>query len=146
SADSALARAGNFGPGASTLGAQEARDLGITTAGSPTVLESLVNVPRVGTAVRTVGGRASREPVTIVRCSQLGRIHRAVHAVSSPSSAYLLHSIGRALLIFELFTAGVGVAGVVGATCCVFGCYGIAAMPTRTVSLALGVLAFAALA
>ena len=40
-------------------------------------------------------------------------------------------SIGLALLLFELFTAGVGVAGVVGAGAFVLGCYGLGVLPTR---------------
>ena len=37
-----------------------------------------------------------------------------MHTVSSPPVAYLLFVIGLALILFELFTAGVGVAGLVG--------------------------------
>ena len=40
-----------------------------------------------------------------------------MHTVASPAVAYLLFVIGLALIVFELFTAGVGVAGVVGAGC-----------------------------
>ena len=40
-----------------------------------------------------------------------------MHTVSSPPVAYLLFVIGLALILFELFTAGVGVAGLVGAGC-----------------------------
>ena len=36
------------------------------------------------------------------------------HTVASPPAAYLLFVIGLALIVFELFTAGVGVAGLVG--------------------------------
>ena len=34
-----------------------------------------------------------------------------MHTVASPAVAYLLFVIGLALLLFELFTAGVGIAG-----------------------------------
>ena len=47
--------------------------------------------------------------------------------------AYLLFLIGLALIVFELYTAGVGVAGLVGAGCLVLGCYGLAALPTNPV-------------
>ena len=43
-----------------------------------------------------------------------------------PAVTYLLFLIGLALLIFEFFTAGVGVAGVVGAVCLVLACNGLA--------------------
>ncbi|HRE02067.1 MAG TPA: NfeD family protein [Ilumatobacteraceae bacterium] len=45
--------------------------------------------------------------------------------------AYLLFAIGLTLLIFEFFTAGVGIAGVVGAVCTLLACYGLAALPVR---------------
>ena len=143
---SPLTKAGLFGAGARVIGADEAKSLGITSADSPTVLEFLANVPGFETATREVNGRTIREPVTIVRFGQLSLVHLLFHAVAGPSSAYLLLSIGLALFIFELFTAGVGVAGIVGATCFVFGCYGMATLPTHTVSLAALVLAFVALA
>jgi membrane-bound serine protease (ClpP class) len=41
------------------------------------------------------------------------------------------------LIVFELFTAGVGVAGLVGAGCLVLGCYGLAALPTDPLAVAL---------
>jgi membrane-bound serine protease (ClpP class) len=55
--------------------------------------------------------------------------------------AYLLFLIGLALIVFELFTAGVGVAGMVGAGCLLLGCYGLAALPTNPVGI--GLLLFA---
>ena len=68
---------------------------------------------------------------TLVRFFKLGLLNQLLHTVSSPAVAYLLFIIGLALLIFEFFTAGVGVAGVVGAACVVLSCYGLAALPTR---------------
>jgi membrane-bound serine protease (ClpP class) len=69
-----------------------------------------------------------------------------MHTVASPPVAYLLLTIGLGLLVFELFTAGVGIAGVVGAGCVVLGCYGVAALPTRGWAVALLLLAFVAFA
>ena len=57
--------------------------------------------------------------------------------MASPAVAYLLFVIGLALLVFELFTAGVGVAGVVGAGCLLLGCYGLGVLPTRPIGVAL---------
>ena len=39
--------------------------------------------------------------------------------------------IGAGLLVFELYTAGVAIAGGIGALCLVLGCYGLVALPTR---------------
>ncbi|WP_421118304.1 NfeD family protein [Aquihabitans daechungensis] len=49
--------------------------------------------------------------------------------------------IGLSLIIFEFFTAGVGVAGLVGAGCFVMSCYGLANLPLRPWALALLVIA-----
>jgi membrane-bound serine protease (ClpP class) len=54
---------------------------------------------------------------------------------------YLLFLIGAALLIFEFYTAGVGIAGVLGAGCFVIGCYGLEVLPTRPWALALLIIA-----
>ncbi len=53
------------------------------------------------------------------------------HTVASPEVAYLLFALGLGLLLFELYTAGVGVAGVVGAGLLALGSYGLAVLPTR---------------
>jgi len=60
-----------------------------------------------------------------------------MHTVASPAVAYLLFVIGLALLLFELFTAGVGIAGMVGAGSLILGCYGLSVLPTRPVGIAL---------
>jgi len=56
-------------------------------------------------------GQVTREATT-VRFFKLGLMPRLLHTVASPPSAYLLLTIGVALLIFEFFTAGIGVAGM----------------------------------
>ena len=86
-------------------------------------------------------GNGERQPVTQTRFGQLPLSGQLFHTVSSPPVAYLLFLIGLALIVFELYTAGVGVAGVVGAGCLVLGCYGLAALPTNPVSV--GLLLFA---
>ena len=69
------------------------------------------------------------EPVTPVRFGQLGLIDQLFHTVASPPVAYLLLVIGASLLVFELFTAGVGVAGMVGAGSLLLAAYGLAVLP-----------------
>ena len=54
-------------------------------------------------------------------------------------------TIGLGLLVFEFFTAGVGMAGIIGAACLIFGCYGLSALPSRGWAVALMVLAFVSL-
>jgi membrane-bound serine protease (ClpP class) len=69
-----------------------------------------------------------------------------MHTVASPPVAYLLFIFGMALIVFELFTAGVGVAGLVGAGAFVLGCYGLAILPVRPGAVALLVVSMVAFA
>jgi membrane-bound serine protease (ClpP class) len=88
-----------------------------------------------GVESEVVDGR--RELTTDVRFGGLSIVGQVMHTVASPAVAYLLFVIGLALLLFELFTAGVGIAGMVGAGSLVLGCYGLAVLPTRPIGVAL---------
>ncbi|MEZ5217404.1 MAG: hypothetical protein R2715_12695 [Ilumatobacteraceae bacterium] len=83
---------------------------------------------------------------TTPRFFKLGLVPRLFHTVASPPVAYLLFVIGAALLVFEFFTAGVGVAGVVGIACLVLGSYGFGVLPMRGWALALLIAPLVALA
>lgn len=90
-------------------------------------------------------GQVVREATT-VRFFKLGFVPRLFHTVSSSPVTYLLLVIGLSLLIFEFFTAGIGVAGLVGAVCSVLACFGLAELPIRGLALAailIGMVAFA---
>jgi membrane-bound serine protease (ClpP class) len=115
----------------------QARAAGITTVDAPTLGDFFVGLP--GVEVRTVaqGDQTRREPVTRAVFSQLSLLSGFMHTAASPAVAYLLLAVGLSLLVFELFTAGVGVAGVIGAGSFVLSCYGLATLPTRGVGLAL---------
>jgi membrane-bound serine protease (ClpP class) len=91
-------------------------------------------------------GTVRRDTTATVRFSKLDLVDQLFHTVNSPAVTYLLLLIGLALLIFEFFTAGVGIAGVVGATCVVLACTGLATLPARGWAVALilaAMLAFA---
>ena len=121
-----------------TVNAQEAKDLGITTFDAPTIGDFLVNLPEVETReVTAENGETRREPVTQVRFAQLSLLSQLFHTVASPAVAYLLLAVGLALIIFELFTAGVGVAGVVGAGSFLLAGYGLGVLPARWWAVAL---------
>ena len=87
------------------------------------------------------GDEVRREPVTQTRFAQLPLLSQLLHTVASPPVAYLLLVIGMALLLFELFTAGVGVAGLVGAGSVALAGYGLAVLPTNPAAVGLLVLA-----
>lgn len=109
--------------------AQELEDSAVPGVMSPTIGDLIVDLPGMVTQEVEIDGETRLEPVTPVRFSQLPLLETLMHAVASPAVAYLLLVVGMALLIFELFTAGVGVAGGVAAGSLVLGSYGLAVLP-----------------
>lgn len=94
----------------------------------------------------TDSGTVQRTTVAVPRFAKLGLAQQLLHTVASPEVAYLMFLVGLALLIFEFFTAGVGVVGVVGAACVVLACYGLAELPARWWAVGLLVAAMLAFA
>ena len=143
----------------SSLGFDEARTAGVLRYaggddGVPVIRNMLLALDGVqarGVVLDTVvervdaNGQVVRDATT-ARFFKLGLAGQLMHTVASPPVAYLLAAIGLALLIFEFFTAGIGIAGATGAVCAVLGCYGFAALPVRPVAVAVLVLAFVAFA
>ena len=134
-----------------SLGLNDARRLGvfeqrISDEGIPTIA-NMVNALdgyREGDVVLETSeervlddGNVRRDTTTTVRFAKLGLVDQLFHTVNSPAVAYLLLLIGLALLVFEFFTAGIGIAGVVGATCLVLACVGLATLPARGWAVAL---------
>ncbi|HJR26548.1 MAG TPA: NfeD family protein, partial [Acidimicrobiales bacterium] len=123
------------------LSAEDAVELGLVDNDAPTILELLGGLPGVESRVVQTEDGPRREPVTQARFGQLPLTGQLLHTVASPPVAYLLFVIGLALMLFELYTAGVGVAGLVGAGALVLGSYGLAELPTNPVAVALLLLA-----
>ncbi|MEQ8843069.1 MAG: NfeD family protein [Acidimicrobiales bacterium] len=131
-----------------TIDDLEAIDLGLIDHESPTLALFALG-PQVGDELpgfdsvvdTTSGEEAVREIASPVRLRKLSLFKGWMHSVASPAMAYLLFLIGAALLIFEFYTAGIGIAGVVGAVCFILGCYGLDVLPVRTWALALLVIA-----
>ena len=124
------------------VSAGDAKDLRLVDNAAPTVGEFILGLPGVQSkVVKDSKGRSVRQPVTQARFAQLPLTERLLHTVASPPVAYLLFVIGLALMVFELFTAGVGVAGLVGAGALILGCYGLAALPTSPWAVAVLLLA-----
>lgn len=142
-----------------TLGFLEARERGVLKfatddRGVPVLknmLYALDGLTIRGVALDTVvdttddNGQVVREATT-ARFYKLGLVPRLFHTVASPPSAYLLATIGLALLVFEFFTAGIGVAALVGAICLLLGCAGFGALPMSSLGLALFIVSFIAFA
>jgi membrane-bound serine protease (ClpP class) len=123
------------------VGADAAVELDLVDNAAPTIGEFVLGLDGVESKVVGKGDDRHREPVSQARFAQLPLGGQLMHTVSSPPVAYLLFVIGLALILFELFTAGVGVAGLVGAGALVLGSYGLAALPTNPIGVALLLLA-----
>jgi membrane-bound serine protease (ClpP class) len=72
-----------------------------------------------------------------VKLAKLDLWPRLMHTFASPPVAYLLLAAGLVLLLFELFTGGVGIAGGVGAVALALASYGLAVLPTNPVGIGL---------
>lgn len=106
---------------------------------APLIGDFLVDLDHLGFESRLVDvdGQPRLEPVTQVQFRGLSLAHQLFHTVASPPVAYLLLSIGMGLMLFEFFTAGIGVAGVLGAILFILGGYGLSVLSHNTWALAL---------
>ncbi len=121
------------------VGASRAVELGLVDSAAPVIGQFVVDLPGVETEV--VDGNRQIANGQEVQFGGLSLVGQLMHTVASPAVAYLLFVIGLALLLFELYTAGVGIAGMVGAGSLILGCYGLAVLPTRPIGVALLLLA-----
>ncbi len=124
------------------VGSETAAELGLVDSTAPILGDFVIGLPGFETEATDDGLR----PLTQVRFGQLGLVDQLFHTVASPAVAYLLLVIGGCLLVFELFTAGVGVAGMVGVGSLVLSAYGLAVLPTNTWALVALCAAFPAFA
>ena len=128
------------------LEGEEAVEVGLVDRFDPTLVDHIGNLDWVTTEVQEIDGEERQVPVPRVRFSKLPLQTQLLHTAASPSVAYLLLVIGLGLLLFEFFTAGIGVAGVVGAGFAILGGYGTAALPFNSWALALLLLSMVAFA
>ena len=124
-----------------TVDEESVREFGLADRDSPILALFVLDLPGFESEIDDSGDEAVRVPVSTVRFWKLPLFDGWMHTFASPPMAYLLFLIGAGLLIFELFTAGVGIAGVIGAGSLILGCFGLAVLPTRWWALALLVIA-----
>jgi membrane-bound serine protease (ClpP class) len=80
-----------------------------------------------------------------VRFSRLGLDGQLLHTLSNPWVAYMLFVAGLALMVFEFYTASIGLAGLTGALALVGGFIGFSHLPVQWWAvglLVLGILGF----
>lgn len=124
----------------STIGFEDAIDLGLARE-APTLPFFVLDLEGFESEIDESGDEPVRVPVTGIRFAKLTLLDQLMHTVASPAVAYLLFVIGGALLVFELYTAGIGIAGVLGAGSFLLGCYGLEVLPARWWAVALLVVA-----
>ncbi len=131
------------------LGSTAAHDVGATNGVRPTVGEVIVQLD--GKTVTTAAGPVElstakvvgtgrdrrRQPNQDVIFNRLGLGESLLHRLISPSIAYFLVVVGLALIVFEFFTASIGLAGLVGALCTIGAFVGFSHLPVHWWALGL---------
>ena len=131
------------------LGSTEAYAVKATNGVRPTIGELIVQLN--GKKVTTAGGEVTlstakvigkgkdrrRQPNQEVVFNRLGLGDSLLHRLISPSIAYFLIVVGLALIVFEFFTASIGLAGLVGALCLIGAFVGFSHLPVHWWALGL---------
>jgi membrane-bound serine protease (ClpP class) len=131
------------------LGSTAARNVGATDGVRPTIGEVIVQLD--GKTVTTAAGPVElstakvvgtgrdrrRQPNQDVIFNRLGLGESLLHRLISPSIAYFLIVVGLALIVFEFFTASIGLAGLVGALCAIGAFVGFSHLPLHWWALGL---------
>ncbi len=131
------------------LGSSAARAVGATNGVRPTIGELIVQLD--GKKVTTAAGELTlstakvigagkdrrRQPNQDVVFNRLGLGESLLHRLISPSIAYFLIVVGLALIVFEFYTASIGLAGLVGALCLIGAFVGFSHLPVHWWALGL---------
>jgi membrane-bound serine protease (ClpP class) len=140
----ALARANGRNPHTDrtkVYGANATVTNGFADLVTPSVADLLQRID--GREVRTAAGPVRLSfprTETTVRFSQPGPIRRLLHAFANSSLTYLCLLAGAALVVFELFQPGFGVAGVTGGLLLFAAGFGLSELPaTREGLVAVGI-------
>lgn len=75
-----------------------------------------------------------------VRRIGMNPFQRLLHLVAQPDIAFMLLSFGSLAVLFELYTSGIGLAGILGAISMVLAFYGLTILPTNWAAVALIIL------
>ena len=93
----------------------------LQTSSGPVTLSTMHKVELNGKQVTEVKGE--------VHFRKLGLGGQLAHTIDTPWVAYFLFLAGLALIVFEFFSVGVGIAGLVGAAALIGGCFGFSHLP-----------------
>jgi membrane-bound serine protease (ClpP class) len=157
-AQAAVAKHANRSEVAHRLSGKTAQADGLIDGTDPTLGQFIVGLN--GRVLHTAGGdvRMSTSKIVGVGANRTVEINQVVsfhkldltqqlaHTLDTPWVAYFLFVAGLSLMLFEFFTAGVGVAGVVGAVALVGSCFGFSHLPVAVWALGLLMLGLLGLA
>lgn len=127
-----------------SLTAAEALGEGVIEILAPSVQDLLRQLD--GRSVETEAGSVTLVTVSsgddrvLIRFHQMGLIRRVLHAVTSPTVAFLLLTLGVWAIVFELAQPGFGIAGVSGAVALVLAFFALAVLPVSVAGLLLVLL------
>jgi membrane-bound serine protease (ClpP class) len=120
-----------------TVSAGTAKDLGLIDQAVPTFQQYVATLDGVRTETTTTKGETRTELRSSVVFSKPDLWPQLLHTIASPAVTYLLLAVGIGLLLFEFFTAGIGIAGVIGAGAALGAGYGLGVLPFRPWALGL---------
>ena len=139
------------------IGASEAVEIGVATGAASSLGDLLRAMDGQQVDSSAEGSERSDSSVTLetwseetgtpsvaVRFQQMNLMQRLLHAITGPETAFLLLIVGFFGIIFELYNPGIGLAGIIGAACLLFGFYGLSVLPTNWLGVLLIVAAIAA--
>jgi membrane-bound serine protease (ClpP class) len=125
---------------------EEAQRLGLVEILAPTLADFIGQLDGREAKGRTISTAKSKAPFVLrddldIRFRKTGLVDRTLHGLGSPSATYFFVVAGLLLLLFEFFSAGIGIAAATGAVCLALSAYGIGTLDTRPLGLGLLVLA-----
>lgn len=129
-----------------TIGPEEARRSGLVDIVAPTLSDFIGQLDGREVKGRTLSTAKSKSPFLLrddldIRFRNPGLVDRTLHGLGSPSATYFFVVAGLLLLLFEFFSAGIGIAAATGAACLALSAYGLGTLGTSPVGLGLVLLA-----
>jgi membrane-bound serine protease (ClpP class) len=128
-----------------TMNDGQALAAGVADIVSPTLADFIGRMDGVQAKGRTLSTAEARQPDQPyqlrrdldIRFRKPGLLDRTLHALGSPSATYFLVVSGLLLFLFELFSAGIGIAAGSAALCLALSAYGLGTLGTRPVGAVL---------
>jgi len=131
---------------ARTVGPDEAVQLKLVQIVAPTLADFIGQLDGREVKGRVISTAQSKAPFVLrtdldIRFRKTGLVERTLHGLGSPSATYFFVVAGLLLLLFEFFSAGIGIAAATGAVCLALSAYGLGTLGTRPLGLGMLLLA-----